>query len=88
MLSEFATEMMVMLGRATDRVGLEWNPSPCPSRLDDRFLREACAGSQNPVPVPFFPEVHDELTWSWMAPFTARYQPNVLPPHHPQWWGG
>ncbi len=25
-----------------------------------------------PAPVPFFPEVHEELTKSWMAPFTAR----------------
>ncbi len=30
-------------------------------------------GSQpRPAPVPFFPEVHEELTSSWMAPFTAR----------------
>ncbi len=26
----------------------------------------------HPAPVPFFPEVHEELTSSWMAPFTAR----------------
>ncbi len=32
----------------------------------------ACAGSQGPTPVPFFPEVHDELTGTWTAPFTAR----------------
>ncbi len=25
-----------------------------------------------PPPVPFFPEVHEELTRSWKAPFTAR----------------
>ncbi len=30
------------------------------------------AGSQGPTPVPFFPEVHDELTGTWTAPFTAR----------------
>ncbi len=30
-------------------------------------------GSQpRPAPVPFLPEVHEELTSSWMAPFTAR----------------
>ncbi len=63
-LSEFATEMMVMLGRATDRVGLEWNPPLCPepSRLDDRFLGEACAGSQHPAPVPFFHQTHRNQT--------------------------
>ncbi len=36
------------------------------------FLGVARAGSQGPTPVPFFPEVHDELTGSWTAPFTAR----------------
>ncbi len=36
------------------------------------FLQLGCAGSQRPPPVPFFPEVHKELTRSWKAPFTAR----------------
>ncbi len=63
-----------MLARATESVGLEWRPPPCPepSRLDDWFLGVARAGSQGPTPVPFFPEVHDELTGTWTAPFTAR----------------
>ncbi len=37
-----------------------------PSRLDD------CGSQPRLAPVPFFPEVHEELTSSWMAPFTAR----------------
>ncbi len=47
-------EIMAMLSRATERVGLEWRPPPCPepSRLDDWFLGVACAGSQHPAPVP------------------------------------
>ncbi len=63
-----------MLARAAESVGLEWRPPPCPepSRLDDWFLGVARAGSQGPTPVPFFPEVHDELTGTWTAPFTAR----------------
>ncbi len=67
-------EMVAMLARAAESVGLEWRPPPCPepSRLDDWFLGVARAGSQGPTPVPFFPEVHDELTGTWMAPFTAR----------------
>ncbi len=66
--------MVAMLARAAERVGLEWKPPPRPepSRLDDWFLGVARAGSQGPTPVPFFPEVHDELTGSWTAPFTAR----------------
>ncbi|XP_073678289.1 uncharacterized protein [Garra rufa] len=67
-------EMMAMLARAAERVGLEWNPPsrPDPSRLDDWYLGVARAGSQRPTPVPFFPEVHEELTRTWTAPFTAR----------------
>ncbi len=67
-------EMMAMLSQAANRVGLVWNPPPCPepSRLDDWFLGVARAGSQAPTPVPFFPEVHEELTGTWKAPFTAR----------------
>ncbi len=67
-------EMVAMLARAAESVGLEWRPPPCPepSRLDDWFLGVARAGSQGPTLVPFFLEVHDELTGAWTAPFTAR----------------
>ncbi len=59
-------EMVAMLARAAESVGLEWRPPLCPepSRLG--------AGSQGPTPVPFFPEVHDELTGTWTAPFTPE----------------
>ncbi len=67
-------EMVAILARAAESVGLEWRPPLCPepSRLDDWFLGVARAGSQGPTPVPFFPEVHDELTGTWTVPFTAR----------------
>ncbi len=67
-------EMVAMLARAAESVGLEWRPPPCPepSRLDDWFLGVARAGSQGLTLVPFIPEVHDELTGTWTAPFTAR----------------
>ncbi len=57
------SEMVAMLARATERVGLEWRPPPRPepSRLDDWFIGVARAGSQGPTPVSFFSEVHDEL---------------------------
>ncbi|XP_051564216.1 uncharacterized protein LOC127446923 [Myxocyprinus asiaticus] len=67
--------MMDMLSRAAASVGLEWNPplSPEPSRLDDWFLGSRHRSNQpRHAPVPFFPEVHEELTKSWEAPFTAR----------------
>ncbi len=67
-------ELMAMLARAAVSIGLEVNrpPSPEPSRLDDWFLGAGRGSQPRPAPVPFFPEVHEELTSSWMAPFTAR----------------
>lgn len=63
-LLESGPEMATILSRATVSVGLEWNPPPCPEplRLDDWYLRVGRAGSQHPAPVPFFPEVHEEVT--------------------------
>ncbi len=36
------------------------------------LVRPTTGSQPRPAPVPFFPEVHEELTKSWMAPFTAR----------------
>ncbi len=76
-LSEPDPEMTAMLSRAAENVGLVWNPPPRPdpSRLDEWFLGGGRAGFQRPPLVPFFPEVHEELTRSWKAPFTARNKP-------------
>ncbi len=67
-------ELTAMLARAAVNIGLEVNipPSPEPSRLDDWFLGAGRSSQPRPALVPFFPEVHEELTSSWMAPFTAR----------------
>ncbi len=67
-------ELMAMLARAAVSIGLEVNrpPSPEPSQLDNWFLGAGCGSQPRSTPVPFFPEVHEELTKSWMAPFTAR----------------
>ncbi len=67
-------ELTAMLARAAVNIGLEVNrlPSPEPLRLDDWFLGAGCGSQPRPALVPFFPEVHEELTSSWMAPFTAR----------------
>ncbi len=76
-LSDPDPEMTAMLSRAAENVGLVWNPPPRPdpSRLDKWFLWGGRAGFQRPPPLPFFPEVHEELTRSWKAPFTARNKP-------------
>ncbi len=67
-------ELTAMLARAAVSIGLEVNrpPSPEPSRLEDWFLGAGRGSQPHSVPVPFFPEVNEELTKSWMAPFTAR----------------
>ncbi len=51
---------------------------PEPSRLDDWSLRSGRGSQLRSAPVPFFPEVYEELTKSWMAPFTARSRSSVF----------
>ncbi len=67
-------ELMAMLARAAVSIGLEVNrpPSLEPSRLNDWFLGAGRGSQPCSTLVPFFPEVHEELMKSWMAPFTAR----------------
>ncbi len=72
-LPESDPELTAMLSRAAESVGLHW-------RLDDWFLG-AQADRRQPPPVPFFPEVHEEVTRSWRTPFSAQNSP--LRPHHP-----
>ena len=78
-LPESDPEMAAMLARAAASVGLTWNPPPCPepSRLDDWYLGAGRAGSQRAAPVPFFPEVHDEIV----------DVDSLLLPHHFRWRG-
>ncbi len=77
-LPESDPELTAMLSRAAESVGLHWRPLPSPerSRLDDWFLG-AQADRRQPPPVPFFPEVHEEVTRSRRAPFSARNRPNA-----------
>ncbi len=84
-MPESDLEMTAMLSQATKRVGLEWRKPPCPepSRLDDWFLRVACAGSLRPVPGASLPEVHDELTGRGrhlLLPETDLLTPPPSPP--------
>ena len=84
-LSETDPEWAAMLSRAAEKVGLAWNPPPRPepSRLDDWFLGAGRAGSQCAVPVPFFPEVHEELSRTWKAPYSARSRSSGSSPSPP-----
>lgn len=73
-MPESDPEMTAMLSQATVRVGLEWRPPLCsnPTKLNDWFLGVARTNSQCPDPLPFFPEVHEGPTRSWMVPFSAE----------------
>ncbi len=77
-LPESDPELTAMLSRAAESIGLHYRrpPSPERSRLDDWFLG-AQAERRQPPPVPFFPEVHEEMTRSWKAPFSARNRPST-----------
>ncbi len=77
-LPESDPELTAMLSRAAESIGLHYRrpPSPERSRLDDWFLGTQ-AERRQPPPVPFFPEVHEEVTRSWKAPFSARNRPSA-----------
>ncbi len=46
--------------------------SPEHSRQDDWFLGTGCGSRPCPIPVPFFPEVHEELMKSWLVCLAHR----------------
>ncbi len=77
-LPESDPELTAMLSRAAESIGLHYRrpPSPERSRLGDWFLGSQ-AERRQPPPVPFFPEVHEEVTRSWKAPFSARNRPSA-----------
>ncbi|KAI2645272.1 hypothetical protein H4Q32_026108 [Labeo rohita] len=63
-----------MLLRAAKSIGVVVSRAPSPERwrLGDWFLGARSDIPPCPAPVPFFPEVHEELTKTWRAPYTAR----------------
>ncbi|KAL0164048.1 hypothetical protein M9458_039801, partial [Cirrhinus mrigala] len=66
-----------VLTRTVDELGLEWSPPEEPSRslLDEWFLPGRHQAPRQRAS-PFFPEVHEELTKSWHAPYSARLRPS------------
>ncbi len=72
--AELDPELTAMLARVALSVRIEVTrpPSPEPSWLDDWFLRAGRSPWPRSALVLFFPEVHEELTKLWTAPFMAR----------------
>ncbi len=66
-------ELFRVLSKAVEELGLEWSPpeEPSRSRLNEWFLPGRRQAPQQ-RPSPFFPEVHDELTRSWLSPYSTR----------------
>ncbi len=67
-----------VMTKGVNELGLKWSPSEEPSRrwLDEWFL----LGHHQPVrqrSFPFFPEVHNELTKSWRAPYSSHIRPTA-----------
>ncbi len=64
-------ELLSVLSKAVDELGLEWAPpaEPARSRLDEWYL-QSDRGRKDTLrrPGPFFPEVHDEIKKLWNAP--------------------
>ncbi len=71
-------ELIRVMTKAINELGLERSPpeKPSRSRLDEWFLsgrHQALCQCLS----PFFPEVHDELTKSWCAPYSSRIRPSA-----------
>ncbi|KAI2652720.1 ORF V: Enzymatic polyprotein [Labeo rohita] len=66
-------ELFRVLTRAVDELGLEWSPPEEPPRslLDEWFLPGRRQAPRQRAS-PFLPEVHEELTRSRRAPYSAR----------------
>ncbi|KAI2647309.1 Transposon Ty3-G Gag-Pol polyprotein [Labeo rohita] len=67
-------ELLEVVTRAVDKLKIDWpaevKATPQRSKLDERFLR-----SKPPPPMrslPFFPDLHAEISRSWERPFSAR----------------
>ncbi|XP_060741844.1 uncharacterized protein LOC132856323 [Tachysurus vachellii] len=67
-------ELLEVVSRAVGRLNLDWpeeEVSVARSKLDDRFLT---SGRRPPARrrLPFFPDLHAEVSRSWKNPFAAR----------------
>ncbi|KAI2647691.1 Gamma-glutamyl phosphate reductase [Labeo rohita] len=66
-------ELFRILSKDVEELDLEWSPPEKPTRgcLDEWFLPGRHQAPHQRAS-PFFPEVHDEITKSWHAPYSAN----------------
>ncbi len=68
------SELVDVLSRATEKLALDWPDEPRESRaskLDDRFLIGAHSKLERRK-LPFFSDLHHEISSSWKQPFSSR----------------
>ncbi len=68
------SELVDVLSRATEKLVLDWPDEPRESRaskLDDRFLIGAHSKLERRK-LPFFSDLHREISSSWKQPFSSR----------------
>lgn len=69
------SELLDVVSRAVGKLGLDWEVDKAEaqpsSKLDDRFLTSRTP-TQPRRPLPFFPDLHQEVSRSWKQPFSAR----------------
>lgn len=74
-------------GMDAELFGLEWSSpeEPTCSHLDEWFLPGSRQAPHQRA-VPFFPEVHDELTKLWRTPYLAHLRTSASSaPYHSRW---
>ncbi len=68
------SELVDVLSRATEKLALDWSDEPRESqasKLDDRFLIGAHSMLERRK-LPFFSDLHCEISSSWKQPFSSR----------------
>ena len=75
-------ELLEVVTRAVDRLQLDWprdQETPKRSKLEDRFLSGGRRERPQHQSLPFFEDLHDELSKSWSKPYTSRiFVPSTL----------
>ncbi|KAL0147294.1 hypothetical protein M9458_057396 [Cirrhinus mrigala] len=72
--SEQYEELLEVVTRAVEKLKIDWpaesHSEPQKSKLDERFLRSRPPSARRSL--PFFPDLHTEVSRSWGSPFSAR----------------
>jgi hypothetical protein len=68
-------ELLEVVTRAVERLNLDWpqeHETPKRSKLDDRFLSGGQGEGLQRRSLPFFGDLHDEISRSWSKPYSSR----------------